>query len=151
LLLRSPDDPKLVQYRIPESEYGNYSLAALYGEYWNNVGSLKNQGSFITLPPNIVPSNSLYIFNQYEYMTKRVDALRKSYQNAQWGPPGLAVIGTPGIGELVPIHLFCGLDNLSGKTMFLARRLGVNIPGVNKSGIGREFIMTTCGYTYNIP
>ena len=52
-------------------------------------------------------------------MTKRVDALRKSYQNAQWGPPGLAVIGTPGIGELVPIHLFCGLDNLSGKTMFL--------------------------------
>jgi len=38
-----------------------------------------------------------------------------------------------------------------GTMVHVARRLGVNIPGVNKSGIGREFIMTTCGYTYNIP
>ena len=35
--------------------------------------------------------------------------------------------------------------------LIVSRRLGVNIPGVNRSGIGREFIMTTCGYTYNIP
>ena len=57
-------------------------------------------------------------------------------------------VRTPKVQCVSPLKI---RDTSADRNLFITRRLGVNIPGVNKSGIGREFIMTTSGYTYNIP
>jgi hypothetical protein len=106
-LLRDLQDPKLSPFCLHEPECRDYPLAALYSEYWGTGDKhLENQGQIIPLPPDVVEDDKLFVFDQYEYITKRVDAFREKYGNTNKRPPGLALIGTPGIGELVHTHIF---------------------------------------------
>src|SRR5258706_3252257 len=105
LHLLNLQDPALRQYRLDASEYVFYPLALLYTMYWNKGNrNLKTHRPFIPLPLQMIPGDELYCFRQYSYMERRVDAFREHHKNSGI-PPGLAIIGTPGIGELIPFHL----------------------------------------------
>jgi hypothetical protein len=113
LPLYNLEEPTLSQYRLDPSEYCEYPLARLYSMYWDKGDQYLNSCKpFIPLPPDVVLDDELY-FSQCSYTEQRIDNFRKNYRDEiiskGWRcgiPPGLALIGTPGIGELVPIHFF---------------------------------------------
>lgn len=77
--------------------------------YWSKGDDyLQSRRPHIPLPPNVLPDRELYCFHQYSYMVERIDSFRTFYKDrvSSRTPPGLSLIGTPGIGELVPTHLF---------------------------------------------
>lgn len=105
-------DPQLGQYRLDPSAYDFYRLARLYTMYWDKGNRcLRNHKPFIHFPPDVFPDDELYCFRQYSYLEHRIDAFRKHHKDIITSKgsgllPGLALIGTPGIGELVTFHLF---------------------------------------------
>lgn len=70
--------------------------------YWGKLD--QPHEDFIRLPHRLAVDDRLYIFSQYLYIEPRIEAFRTANMHHEI-PPGLALIGTPGIGELVPIHL----------------------------------------------
>lgn len=70
---------------------------AFYSDYWgkgiHNI--VENGKEFRLKSPELPP---LYIFDQYNYMRERIDFFRSQPQNTII-PPGVAIVGTPGIGE----------------------------------------------------
>ena len=80
--------------------------------YWGKGDRyLNNAKPFIPLPFEVIPDDILYCFRQYSYMEQRIDAFRKHHEDritpeGSGIPPGIALIGSPGIGELVLFHLF---------------------------------------------
>ena len=107
--LHDPKDSKLSQFRLDPSEYCDYPLAQLYSVYWDKSDRYFNPNTFIHLPSDVVPDGKFYIFSQYSYIERRIDKFREALKNAPHvphTPPGLALIGTSGIGEPLPIHLF---------------------------------------------
>ena len=123
VLLDDLQDPQLSKYRLDLPEYSFYPFAQLYTMYWGKGNRyLKHAKPFIPLPLKLIPGDKLYCFGQYSYMEQRIDAFREYHRITSGGsgiPPGLALIGSPGIGELVLSHLFKNLNNFSGKTSFL--------------------------------
>jgi len=105
-VLNDPEDPKLGWHLLKESQYCDHPLAQLHPLYWNKgVHHLENLLPFIPVPPEFVPSKALYVFEQYVYTEQRIDKFREERMPTT-RPPGLALIGSPGIGELFDIHLF---------------------------------------------
>lgn len=77
--------------------------------YWSKGDDyLQARKPFIPLPSTVLSDDELYFFLQYEYIEQRVDHFREYYKDRVGSsiPPGVSLIGTPGIGELVPIYLF---------------------------------------------
>ena len=85
--------------------------------YWGkgNNKYLKNAKPCIPLPLELIlGGDDLYCFvsaSTYSYMEGRIDAFREHHMHritskGSGMPPGLALIGNPGIGELVLFHLF---------------------------------------------
>ena len=106
MVLDSPEDPELERHLLQESQYRSHPLAQLHPLYWNKGGHhLKNLLPFIPVPPAFVPSKALYVFEQYVYTEQRIDKFREARMRTSV-LPGLALIGSPGIGELFDIHLF---------------------------------------------
>jgi len=102
LILGDPEDPQLSRYHIDHNEF-----AVLYSMYWEKTEEhLKECEPVLPFPKHIVPGDELYVFSQYTYIIERIDAFRKLHEEKKERPPGLALIGTPGIGELITIHLF---------------------------------------------
>ena len=71
---------------------------------------LKNAKPFIPLPFEVIQGDELHCFCQYTYMEQRIDAFRGYHKQmissvGSGIPPGVAIIGSPGIGELVLFHL----------------------------------------------
>jgi len=89
--LTGPDDP------IFASKFLVTHRIAAYSEYWgkgkDNV--VKNNNEFRPQSPGLFP---LYLFGQYNYILNRIESFRSLSQKAKT-PPGVAIIGTPGIGE----------------------------------------------------
>jgi len=107
LILDNPQDSQLSQYHLDQSEYNNDLLAVLYSMYWGKKDEhLKKCEPFLPFPEDVVLGNELYVFSQYTYIIKRIDDFRKGHEHWAGRPPGLALIGSPGIGELITIHLF---------------------------------------------
>lgn len=77
--------------------------------YWSKGDDyLQSRKPHIPLPSKVLSGHGLYCFLQYAYMEQRIDNFRRLHTDrvGEGIPPGLSLIGTPGIGELVPIHLF---------------------------------------------
>jgi hypothetical protein len=107
LLLTDPQDSELGQYRLHESEYYEHPLAQLYSMYWEKGDEhLMNCESCIPLPSDLVPESKVYVFHQYSFAMQRINDFRRKHNDTTYLPPGLALVGSPGIGEQVPIHLF---------------------------------------------
>jgi hypothetical protein len=108
LFLDGPDDPLLIKYRLDPSGYHQFPYAQLYALYWGKIDQELIPDTFVQLPTKVLSNDELYIFSQYSYMEQRVDSFRevcREKRDKAYAPPGLALIGTPGVGELVPIHL----------------------------------------------
>ena len=125
------------RYIYPRKHYSS-RVVPHYSQYWGVGESALLDSDRIFRPKHLPP---LYFFKQYEYMVKRIDSFRAyckslvSLDHVQPGDlPGLAMIGTPGIGESVwPLYPGEGLTVfLIGKTSFLhyylARELSLKRP-----------------------
>ena len=108
MVLDSSEDPELERYLLSNRRYRNHPLAQLYPLYWDKGDHhLEQPPRFIPVPLGIFPSGKLYVFGQYTYTKLRIDTFREKRVDAEV-PPGLALIGSPGIGELFrypPVHI----------------------------------------------
>lgn len=103
-----PQDPVLNWFRLNDSQIAQYPLAGLHALYWGKPHEYTGGSEpFIPVPPGVVSmGTNLYYFRQYIYMEDRIKAFRDRFKKHQGIPPGVGLIGTPGIGKPVPIHLF---------------------------------------------
>jgi len=75
--------------------------------YWGKGDEhLKKYEPFLPFPSDVVLDDKIYVSNQYKYTKERIDHFRNVFKDMKGLPPGLALIGSPGIGELVNTHLF---------------------------------------------
>jgi hypothetical protein len=98
--LDDPKNPTLGLLRLDPSQY-KFHPVAYYHAYSKTETRLllDEERRFCPESPLLQP---LYFFGQYEYMVQRIDAFRAHYEQcAEPAPPGIAVIGTPGIGKSV--------------------------------------------------
>ena len=96
-------------------------------------------------------STNLYCFRQYTYMEARIKAFRDRFKKRESiVPPGIGLIGTPGIGKLIPIRLFIQArqpfreDNLSCLLSYPTLQLALSQPTVC-FWKGDFFVFTTEG------
>jgi len=101
-------DPDLDRFPVsPTRSLLHQMLVTLYDQYWGTgLASLKSTRPFVHLPSlDNMTLGRVYFFKQYEYMEERVGAFRENW--AKRGsteaplPPGVALLGNPGIGKLV--------------------------------------------------
>jgi hypothetical protein len=74
--------------------------------YWDKADIDFPKSGFLPVPSKLLQDAGLYIFDQYSFTMQRIDCFRQKHNDPNSLPPGLAIVGTPGIGELFPIHLF---------------------------------------------
>ena len=114
LLLFDPDDVQLNEYLLEESRHIFYPLATLHSQYWNKPTQFPDR----FIPSPLSNLGEIFIFSQYEYIEARIENFRKLHKDDRI-QPGVALIGTPGIGEWSPSTSSHRPNNLSGKTTFL--------------------------------
>ena len=83
--------------------------------YWNKPTQFPNR----FIPSPLSNLGEIFIFSQYEYIEERIENFRKLHKDDRI-LPGVALIGTPGIGEWSLSTSSQRPNNLSGKTTFLA-------------------------------
>ncbi|KAI0792595.1 hypothetical protein C8Q75DRAFT_753594 [Abortiporus biennis] len=109
--------------------------ASLYTAFWGKgldvLESMKPRINLALAGDFPTSEGVLYFFDQYEYMQKRVDAFRAARQHSSL-IPGLALVGTPGIGKTSYLYYM------------LARELAQRKPAVMYS-LGQLFLMNEAG------
>jgi hypothetical protein len=97
-------DPSLEHYKLPPATRDKNPFTKLYYAFLREPAGVLDAlpGSIIAMPPTLdllAPTKGqLYVFPQYTYLTKRLDAFWLNCAQYDF-PPAVAIVGTPGIGS----------------------------------------------------